>query len=71
MNHSSPVHGLLWLLFWLLQLVTVLRVAATVPAWPGQPLLLAAALLWAGLLLTWGMRHAYWYGCLRADGRAG
>ena len=63
--------GVVWLLFWLLQLATVVRIAAAVPAWPGPALLVAAALLWAGLLTTWGIRHAYWYGRLRADGRPG
>jgi uncharacterized protein involved in response to NO len=67
----AVVDDRLWLLFWLLQLATVLRIAATVPALPGQALLLAAALLWAGLLVTWGVRHGYWYGCPRADGRPG
>ena len=67
----TVVDDRLWLLFWLLQLATVLRIGAAVPAWPGQALLLATALLWAGLSATWGVRHGYWYGCLRADGRPG
>ena len=60
-----------WALFWLLQAATVLRVAAAVPAWPGQPLLLAASLLWAGVMLVWGFRYGSWYGRARADGQPG
>ena len=63
--------NLVWGLFWLLQLATLLRIAATVPAWPGQTLLTAAALLWGALTLTWSVRYGSWYGRPRADGRAG
>ena len=70
-GRAVVVDDRVWMLFWLLQLATVLRIAATVPVLPGPALLLAAACLWAGLLLTWGTRHGYWYGCLRADGRPG
>jgi uncharacterized protein involved in response to NO len=59
-----------WILFWLLQLAAVLRIAAVVPALPAAPLLLAAAGLWAGVMLTGGMRHGAWYGCLPVDRRA-
>jgi uncharacterized protein involved in response to NO len=59
-----------WILFWLLQLAAVLRIAAVVPALPSAPLLLAAAGLWAGVMLTWGMRHGAWDGCLPVDRRA-
>lgn len=62
---------LVWALFWLLQAATVLRIAAAVPSAFGAWLLLAAALLWAGVMLLWGVRLAGWYGRLRADGRAG
>lgn len=70
-GRAVVVDDRVWILFWLLQLATVLRIAATVPAWPAAGLLPAAACLWAGLLATWGVRHGYWYGCLRADGRPG
>jgi uncharacterized protein involved in response to NO len=63
--------NLVWTLFLLLQAVAVLRIAAAVPAWPGQGLLAAAALLWAGLVLAWGCRYGSWYGRARADGSAG
>lgn len=54
--------NLVWGVFLLLQVATLLRIAATVAGWPGQALLTAAALLWAGLILTWGGRYAAWYG---------
>jgi uncharacterized protein involved in response to NO len=62
---------LVWALFWLLQAAVVLRIAGTVAAWPGQALLTAAALLWAGIMLAWGCRYGNWYGRPRADGRPG
>jgi uncharacterized protein involved in response to NO len=62
---------LVWVLFWLLQAATVLRIVAAAPSALGTWLLLAAALLWAGVMAVWGVRMARWYGRLRADGRAG
>jgi uncharacterized protein involved in response to NO len=62
---------LVWVLFWLLQAATVLRIVAAAPSALGTWLLLAAALLWAGVMAAWGVRMARWYGRLRADGRAG
>lgn len=63
--------NLVWTLFWLLQAATVLRIAAAVPAWPVQGLLAAAALLWAVVMVVWGIRYGSWYGRARADGRPG
>ena len=63
--------NLVWALFWLLQAAAILRIAAAVPGWPGQALLAAAALLWAGLMLVWGCRYGSWYGRARADGSPG
>lgn len=63
--------NLIWALFWLLQAATVLRVAASVASWPGQALLMAAALLWAIVMTAWGIRYGNWYGRARADGRPG
>lgn len=59
--------NLVWGMFLLLQAAALLRIAATVPNWPGQALLTAAALLWAGLTLTWGGRYGAWYGRPSAD----
>lgn len=63
--------NLVWGLFWLLQFTTLLRICAAVPAWPGQTLLTATALLWSAVMLTWGIRCGSWYGRPRADGRPG
>ena len=63
--------GLVWTLFGLLQVATLLRIAASVQGVLTGWLLLAAALLWAGIMAVWGLRLGGWYGRLRADGRAG
>lgn len=63
--------NLVWGLFWLLQLATVLRIAAAAHVALGHWLLLPAALLWVGVMLAWGVRLGSWYGRLRADGRPG
>ena len=64
--------GMVWLLFWLLQFATVLRVASawgwTTP-WPW--LTFAAAALWLACMLPWGIRHLLWYGRVRRDGHPG
>lgn len=62
---------LVWSLFWLLQLATVLRIAAAAQSGLVAWLLLATALLWAGVMTVWGVRLGSWYGRLRADGRPG
>jgi uncharacterized protein involved in response to NO len=63
-GRPAPVvaDNLVWSMFLLLQVATLLRIAATVPDWPGQPLLTIAALLWSGLTLIWGGRYGAWYG---------
>lgn len=62
--------GLVWSLFWLLQLAVVLRIGAAVQHAPGW-LVMAAALLWAGVMAVWGLRMLGWYGRPRVDGRPG
>lgn len=62
---------LVWALFWLLQIATVSRIAAAVPGWPTQALLTATAMLWAVVMVIWGVRYGSWYGRPRADGRPG
>ena len=73
-GHSGRPLGadkLMWSLFWLLQLSTVMRIAADAyPALAGD-LLLPAALLWAGVMSVWGVHLGNWYGRLRTDGRPG
>ncbi|MDZ4190248.1 MAG: NnrS family protein [Hydrogenophaga sp.] len=62
--------NLVWALFWLLQLAVLLRIGAALhqaPAW----LVMASALLWAGVMVVWGWRMLGWYGRQRADGRPG
>jgi len=70
-GRSVVADDLVWGLFWLLQVATLLRMAATVPGWPVQPLFTATALLWAGVMLIWGLRYGSWYGRPRDDGRPG
>jgi uncharacterized protein involved in response to NO len=60
-----------WSLFWLLQVATLLRIAAAAQSALAGSLLLAAALMWAAIMAVWGLRLGNWYGRLRADGRAG
>jgi uncharacterized protein involved in response to NO len=62
---------LVWSLFWLLQAATLLRIAGAAQTVFAGWLLLAAALLWAGVMAVWGLRLGGWYGRLRADGRLG
>ena len=62
---------LVWSLFWLLQAATLLRIAAAAQTAFAGGLLLAAALLWAAVMMAWGVRLGGWYGRLRADGRLG
>ena len=62
--------NLMWGLFWALQLATLLRVAGALPSAPAG-LLVAAALMWAGVVVVWGLRLMGWFGSLRADGRPG
>jgi len=59
-----------WSLFWLLQGAVLLRIAGTLPQ-AGGGWLLAAALLWGGVVLVWGARLLNWFGRPRADGRPG
>lgn len=61
---------LVWSLFWLLQLATVLRVAGALPGAPAWAVPLAAG-LWALVMAVWGLRLLGWYGRPRVDGRAG
>ena len=63
--------GRVWVLFLLLQAVTLLRVLAAWPSGYGAWLLWLAACAWFGLMALWGGPLASWYGRLRPDGRAG
>jgi uncharacterized protein involved in response to NO len=61
-NQPVAAENVVWSLFWLVQLATLLRIAATVPHAPMQPLLTAAALTWAALMIAWGLRYGWGYG---------
>lgn len=64
--------GAVWWGFLLLQLATLLRIAAAL-APPGRVMALtvAAALLWALVMVPWALRLGRWYGRPRPDGRPG
>jgi uncharacterized protein involved in response to NO len=62
--------NLVWALFWVLQLAVLLRIGASIHQAPGW-LLMAAALLWVGVMAVWGTRLLSWLGRQRADGRPG
>lgn len=62
---------LVWSLFLLLQAATLLRIGAAAQSAFAAWLLLAAVLLWAGVMGVWGVRLGNWYGRVRADGRPG
>jgi uncharacterized protein involved in response to NO len=63
--------GMLWTLFWLLQLTALLRIAAAAQSAWASWLLLPTALIWATTLSLWGVRLGSWFGRVRADGRPG
>ena len=62
---------LMWSLFWLLQLTTLMRIAADAYLPLAGVLLLTAALIWAGVMSVWGVHLGNWYGRRRPDGRPG
>ena len=70
-GHAVVADRLVWTLFWLLQAATLLRIAGAAQTAFAGGLLLAASLLWAAVMLAWGLRLGGWYGRLRADGRLG
>ncbi|NKE65787.1 NnrS family protein [Ramlibacter sp. RBP-2] len=61
--------NLVWTLFWLLQAATIMRVAATLPLMPAQPLLTAASAVWAAVVLAWGVRYGSGYGRIATAAR--
>lgn len=62
--------NLMWGLFLALQIATLLRIAGALQQAP-EGVMLAAALVWAGVVVVWGLRLMSWLGRLRADGRPG
>lgn len=60
-----------WVLFWMLQVATLMRIAASFQSPWTQWLLPATALLWFVVMALWGMRLGSWYGRVRTDGKPG
>lgn len=60
-----------WMLFWALQVATLMRVSASFQSPWMQWLLPATALLWCTVVVLWGSRLGAWYGQVRADGKPG
>ena len=61
-----------WVLFWILQCATLLRLLSAVPGVPAVALLLwVAASAWLLVMLLWAGRLMGWYGRQRNDGRPG
>lgn len=60
-----------WVLFWAVQAAALARVGAAL--WPAMatPLTLLAVQAWLAGMGAWAVRHARWYGRVRADGRPG
>lgn len=61
-GRSVVADDLVWVLFWLLQAATLIRIAAAIAGAPTQALLTGAAVLWAALMLTWAVRYGSGYG---------
>lgn len=59
-----------WTCFWILQVTTVLRVAAGLDIATPQ-LMPASAMLFLATIVVWAGRLMVWYGLPRADGKAG
>lgn len=70
-GRAQVADGLVWTLFWLVQLTTVLRILASAQSGWATWLLLPTATLWAATVAIWGQRLVGWYGRLRPDGRPG
>ena len=62
--------NLMWGLFLALQVAVLLRIAGALQQAPAG-VLVAAALMWAGVASVWSLRLMGWFGRLRADGRPG
>jgi uncharacterized protein involved in response to NO len=70
-GHTVVADDLVWRLFWVLQLATAIRLTAailaqTAPSWT-LTLLASAALGWAGVCLSWTVRHVRLFGLAQAS----
>lgn len=61
----------IWVLFWMVQLTALLRIAAAAHSAWASWLLLPTALVWAVTIVAWSLRLGTWYGQVRSDGRPG
>lgn len=60
-----------WFLFWMLQVVAMMRVAASFQPQYAMWLLAASAVVWFLVMALWGGRLVSWFGRGRADSRPG
>jgi uncharacterized protein involved in response to NO len=70
-GRAQVADGLVWTLFWLVQLTAVLRILAAAQSGWATWLLLPTAMVWGTVVVVWGQRLVGWYGRLRPDGRPG
>lgn len=70
-GRSLVADNIVWVLFWMQQLATTLRLVAAVWADVAIPFTVIAAILWTASTVSWAVRYALWYGRPRFDGRPG
>jgi uncharacterized protein involved in response to NO len=74
-GRAVAANGVVWRLFWLLQLAVGARVGGGVVAMvsprTAAVLIAGSAILWAAACLVWSARCMAWYGLPRIDGREG
>lgn len=70
-GRSLVADDFVWVLFWVQQAATVLRIVATIWVDATMPLTVIAAMLWAASSVIWAVRYGLWYGRPRFDGRPG
>lgn len=74
-GRTVAADNFIWRLFWVLQVAALARIAAAVVDASGGghsiELIVVAALAWAAVCVSWALRHVWWYGTPRIDGRPG
>ncbi len=68
-GRSLVADNFVWVLFWVQQSATVLRLIAAIWLDTTVPLTAIAASLWAASSVIWAVRYGLWYGRPRFDGR--
>jgi len=66
-GRSLVADDFVWILFWVQQAATVLRLVAAVWVDVAMPLTVVAAALWAASSVIWAVRYGLWYGRPRFD----